>query len=213
MKKDVAVVGKVSMSDNAARQISLSCWDCGSELGDESLLFCPQCKTLQPPRAVDYFTRLGFEVDYNIGGHALERAYFDLQRLLHPDRFAAKSDKEKRYSMEQTMAVNEAYQALNKPLSRAEHLLSLHGIIVMGDKATIKPDHALLVESMEVRERLSTLSDEKDLRVMEVHAAEERVKVIETIRNAFQEEDLALASQQTIRLRYLEKLIEEIKAK
>ena len=44
---------------------------------------------------------------------ALEQGYREIQAQIHPDRFAASGDAERRASMQWTTRVNEAYQTLS----------------------------------------------------------------------------------------------------
>ena len=91
----------------------------------------------------------GFEVDVP----ALEAHYRELQREVHPDRFASASQAEQRASMQLATRVNEAYQVLKSPLMRAEYLLQLQGIDPEFETNTAMPAEFLAGE-MERRERL-----------------------------------------------------------
>jgi curved DNA-binding protein CbpA len=54
----------------------------------------------------------------------LERNYKQLQRLLHPDKFATASPQQRAFSDQQASAVNEAYDTLKRPLKRAQYIVS-----------------------------------------------------------------------------------------
>jgi molecular chaperone HscB len=188
-----------------------TCWNCKTEL-KASLLFCPSCKKIQPPAPIDHFERLGLPRDFEIGAKNLEVAYFALQRQLHPDLFVNKSDKEKALSMQQTMDLNQAFETLKSPLKRAEYILSLNGITVNIDNANTKPSQEILMESLETRERLEN-ADKDELRTLAIQAADDKLKAISDIKQHLAQGKLAQAAQATIKLRYLEKLIEEIRLK
>src|SRR5688572_9098320 len=74
-----------------------------------------------------HFKLFGLEPSYAVNTAALEQAYRDLQALIHPDRFAAAGDAERRASMQMTTKVNEAYRTLRDPVQRAVYLLELKG--------------------------------------------------------------------------------------
>lgn len=188
------------------------CWNCESALSAKDL-FCTVCKSVQPVFQVDHFTKLGMSISFEIGYKNLEVAYFALQRKLHPDLFINKSEKEKTLSLQQTMALNEAFDVLKSPLKRAEYILAMEGLIVNKDGQGIKPSQELLIESLDMRERLHEIKNKEDLRNVAVEAAEERLKCIDTIKDNFSKGKLENAAQNTIRLRYLEKLVEEVKIK
>lgn len=84
----------------------------------------------------------------------LDRRYRDLQAEVHPDRFAAAGDAEKRLSMQWATQANEAYRTLKKPLERAKYLLHLAGHDVQADKNTAMPAE-FLMEQMEWREAVA----------------------------------------------------------
>ncbi len=190
--------------------MTIKCWNCNTPLGATDL-FCQLCAKIQPPAQTDHFTRLSMPHDFDLGIKKLEVAYFSMQTKLHPDRFTAKSEKEKLFSMQQSMSVNEAYEALKSPLSRAEYLLKLEGIIVNADNSTVKPSQELLMESLEAREALSNAKTPEDIRQITIENMEHRLEAIDSIKQNFIDRKFEDAAQNTIRLRYLEKLNEEIK--
>lgn len=101
----------------------------------------------------NYFELFESDVGFNLDVELVGDRYRDLQRVLHPDRFASKTDAEKRWSMQAASFVNEAYQTLQKPLSRAIYLLSLNGISTDEETDTQMPG-AFLMQQMEWREAL-----------------------------------------------------------
>lgn len=191
---------------------NLKCWNCAAEVNEVDF-FCPACNIILPPSQIDHFKRLAMSRDFDLGMKKLEVSYFSLQTKLHPDRFAKKSEKEKLYSMQQSMSLNEAYEVLKNTLSRAEYLLKLEGIIVNADNANVKPCQILLVESLDAREKLSDATTENEIRSIAIENMENKLTTIDEIKQNFTERKLEEAAQNTIRLRYLEKLAEEIKSK
>src|SRR5688572_20791302 len=89
------------------------CWSCQ---GATDGLVCQACGALQPPQPVDLFTRFGFEPTFDVDSAALEKRYFELQRRLHPDRFANRPQKERDYSLQHAANLNEAHQVLRSPV-------------------------------------------------------------------------------------------------
>jgi molecular chaperone HscB len=203
MRREIAAAERASM---------FKCWDCKTDI-KANALFCPSCKKIQPPAPIDHFERLGLQRDFEIGAKNLEVAYFALQRQLHPDLFINKSDKEKSLSMQQTMDLNQAFETLKSPLKRAEYILSLNGITVNVDNANVKPSQEILIESLETRERLENAANNNEIRALSIEAADGRLKAIDDIKHDLSEGKLAQAASSAIKLRYLEKLIEEIKLK
>lgn len=61
---------------------------------------------------------------------ALDARWKELQREVHPDRFAAQGAAAQRVAMQWSVRINEAYQRLKNPLARASYLCELHGAIL-----------------------------------------------------------------------------------
>ena len=78
----------------------------------------------------DYFALFGLPRRHALDEAALGRAYHEIQARVHPDKHVNLSDAEQRLAMQWTTRINEAYQVLRQPLSRAKYLLALAGIDV-----------------------------------------------------------------------------------
>ena len=65
-----------------------------------------------PPRGIDYFAVFGLERTFDVDTGDLASTYKSLQRLLHPDKFTLKSDKEKELSDQWSALVNEVGKIL-----------------------------------------------------------------------------------------------------
>ncbi len=81
----------------------------------------------------------------------LDSRYRELQRTVHPDRFASAGEAERRLSMQQATTINEGYQTLKDPLKRGRYLLELSGYN-LGDEPHTTRDTAFLMQQMELRE-------------------------------------------------------------
>ena len=191
----------------------MKCWKCENEVRKGGI-FCPACKTVQPTSDVDHFTRLDVSRSFEVGEKILELAYYSKQRMLHPDIFIRKSEQEKKYSMGHAVDLNNAYETLKSPLKRAEYLLKLEGIIVNQDNSnSVKPSQEMLMESLQMREELENVNSSDQIRKIMVNAIDERMATIDDIKKYFKSGTLDKAAQATIKMRYLEKFIEEIKKK
>ena len=107
--------------------------------------------------------------------HALDRAEVDarwrqLQAEVHPDRFAGDGAAAQRIAMQWAVRVNEAYQRLKDPLSRAAYLCELRGVPVQAERNTAMPA-AFLQQQMQWREAL-----EEAASADEVAALDEQVQ-------------------------------------
>ncbi|GAA5191081.1 co-chaperone HscB [Ferrimonas gelatinilytica] len=110
---------------------------------------------------MNYFELFGLPEGFQLDGSALASRYRELQRAVHPDNFASGSDRDRMMAMQKTAEVNDAFQTLKSPLSRAEYLLRLNGIELRGETATIN-DPLFLMQQMELREALEALASSND---------------------------------------------------
>lgn len=102
----------------------------------------------------NYFDLFGVPASYEVDRAALTEAYRNLQRRFHPDRYAGGTDRERLLSVQQASLINEAFNTLKDPLSRARYLLTLHGVDLADESNTVM-DPAFLMEQMELREALA----------------------------------------------------------
>ena len=103
--------------------------------------------------ADDDFTLLGLAPRQKLDRADLDARRRDLQARVHPDRFAAEGAAAQRLAMQWAVRVNEAYQRLKDPLTRAAYLCQLRGVPVDAERNTAMPA-AFLMQQMELREAL-----------------------------------------------------------
>ncbi len=129
------------------------CWKCGEEPHDS--LFCKFCNTLQRP-ATDYFRFFGLERKLSIDPAALQERYYRLSRQVHPDHFQNGTPNERRFSLDATAILNDAYRTLRDPVARAEYFLKEEGLEAADRKSKRVPPE-LLEEVFEVNMALEEL--------------------------------------------------------
>ena len=105
-----------------------------------------------PVRSEDPFALLGLEPGYDVDLAALERAFFERSKALHPDRVAGAPAAERVAALSRSRALNDAYQLIKRPVPRAEYLLARAGVTI-GDNERLEP--AFLMEILELREELA----------------------------------------------------------
>ena len=110
---------------------------------------------------VNYFELFEIPVTYDIDHDQLQHRYRELQKVVHPDKYASASSQERRISMQQTSLINQALHTLKHPVERAMYLLQLEGVDFTMDNETTM-DAAFLMEQMEMRETLEGIRDRDD---------------------------------------------------
>ena len=126
------------------------CWRCGQAPHDS--LFCRFCNTLQPP-AQDYYRFFDLDRRLGIDLSDLQKRYYSLSRLVHPDRFGRGTPNEKRFALDATAILNDAFRTLRDPVARAEYVLKEEGIEAAQDGAKRVPPE-LLEDVFEVKTAL-----------------------------------------------------------
>jgi molecular chaperone HscB len=106
----------------------------------------------------NYFDLFGLPVAFLVDNTALAERYREVQKVVHPDRYANASEAEKRQALQQATRVNEAYETLRDPLKRAIYLLELNGLDTNQQTATTR-DGAFLMQQMELREALAEVRE------------------------------------------------------
>ncbi|MEZ9118707.1 co-chaperone HscB [Vibrio cyclitrophicus] len=110
---------------------------------------------------MNHFELFGLPLQFQLDGSLLSSQFRDLQRQFHPDKFATASERDRLLAVQKSAQINDAYQVLKNPVSRAEYLLVQHGEDIRGEQQTMQ-DPMFLMEQMELREELEDIADSSD---------------------------------------------------
>jgi len=188
------------------------CWHCGGEKSPLGAI-CPSCGKVQPPppagAAIDKFALLGAPPGFDEPA-GLDDKFRALSRKLHPDRFVRASSQERRFSLEQTTLLNDAYRTLKDPVRRATHLLELRGV-----SGEIKMSPDFLEETLDDREKLDAAKESG--RPLEALAQGVREKRDRTLAEARQlvngGADLSKAAELLARMKYYARYLDEVEGR
>jgi len=111
------------------------------------------------PEKLDPWSLFGMEERAQIDAGELKRAYLDLSRKLHPDRFQAKGGEQAELALAWSTALNDAYRTLKETPARLEALLRAHKLMPAEGTQNEKTPQDLLMEVFELRETLEDLGD------------------------------------------------------
>jgi len=162
--------------------------------------------------ADDPFALLGLPPRYDVDLAALERAYFERQKQLHPDRAVGATAGERVAQLSRARALNDAYQLVKRPIARAEHLLARAGVTIGANE---RLDPTFLMAILELREELAAARAAGDApRVATLAAAmrARRADALDALPALFAASDLPAIKERLIALRYVQRYLEECDA-
>ena len=161
----------------------------------------------------NHFELLGLPLKFAVDAARLERGYRELQTRVHPDRFAASTEAERRVAMQWAARANEAYRTLRDPLERARYLLQLKGFDTGEESNTSMPPD-FLMQQMEWREGVAearAAHDAGKLEALHAQIGKERGEMLRLLERAIDRDSNYDAGCSLVRkLRFLEKLDREI---
>jgi molecular chaperone HscB len=197
-----------------------TCWKCKHANTSSSTepvpVFCNHCGTVQEPCShCDFFQFFSCPRQFCIDENVLAARYKELQKRLHPDKHVLRPIEERRLFESQSAIVNDAYRTLKEPYRRAAYLLKTLGVDVEGEDgnraANTSPE--LLMEVMDVRERIDAASQMQELQDIRREYATKLTQTIDEAARAFDAGDVQHATKLTVQLKYLTKIAEEAENK
>ncbi|MCC8253840.1 co-chaperone HscB [Vibrio campbellii] len=110
---------------------------------------------------MNHFELFGLPSQFQLDGSLLSSQFRELQKRFHPDNFATASERDRLMAVQKAAQINDAYQVLKHPISRAEYILAENGTEIRGEQQTMQ-DPMFLMEQMELREELEDIADSSD---------------------------------------------------
>jgi molecular chaperone HscB len=160
----------------------------------------------------NYFQLFDLPVDFAVDLAQLGARYRQLQKELHPDRYAGASAHEQRLAVQYSALINEAYTTLRKPLSRVLYLLELSGM-TSKDIAEQHIDGGFLITQMELREKLESMEGlidpETVLERLVTEISEDIMVLQKQFSQAYAAGEKSAAASACVKMQYLDKLLQE----
>lgn len=160
-----------------------------------------------------HFARFELQPSFVLDLNDLAVRYRERARQVHPDRFVDSSEADKRKALEESAALNDAYQTLRSAPQRARYLLSMQGT-ELPLEVTVQ-DPSFLIQQMQWREELEELQDDADLAALA--RFKQRLKTAQDELNTSFEAVWQIAEQheEAVRLmrrmQFLDKLTQEVR--
>ena len=159
------------------------------------------------------FELFGLPVQFSQDRKAIDARWKELQGEAHPDKFAAQGATAQRMAMQWSVRINEAYQRLKQPLSRASYICELHGASIQAENNTAMPT-AFLMQQMAWRESLEeaeTLQTMEEIAATVSKSGDELLLKIEHMLDI--EKNFIAAAQLVRSLMFIERFASEVDAR
>ena len=162
--------------------------------------------------AMNPFQIFGLKPQFKIDEQALEEKYLDLQRKVHPDRFASASEAEKRVAQQWATLINDSYAKLIDPVERGKLLCELMGKSVDSERSG-SLDEIFLFDQLERREAISDAKSAGDVQTLallkkEIH--QEKTELLSELEKALdQSADAGVAEEIIKKLMFLNRQLQD----
>lgn len=165
---------------------------------------------------MNYFELFEIPQRFDVDIAELSNRYRELQKTVHPDKFANAGEQQKLLAISKTAQVNDGYQTLKDPIRRAEHMLLLRGVDIDNESTTMK-DSGFLMQQLEWREALAELRDsdniDADIAALEAEFTQYRQQLLDNLSKQLadtQASSAMLAADQVRKLKFMAKLQDEL---
>lgn len=160
----------------------------------------------------NHFELFRLPVRFTIDRQALDKAYKEIQSLVHPDRFVTATEAEKRTAMQWAAMANDAYHILRNPIKRAAYLCELNGYN-LNTETHVSMDPVFLMQQIEWRESLENARESRDTARLEKLDDEQRAlrsEQMDIVGKHLDGKQFDKAVQEIRKMMFLEKFGEEI---
>ena len=182
---------------------SKNCWSCDKNIGYKDFV-CNACGVLQKPFDLNPFDIFSIDKKFDIDKKILEQRYFELQILLHPDKFINASQEEKNFSNVHTSFVNNAFKILCDDTSRIKVLLEYFGYQI--NESESFQDVSVLEEIMELQNKSMSVESESEKNKIKSQLIDKIEKEIKKVSQLFNEKKYNDVHKSCIKLSYLQKI-------
>lgn len=163
----------------------------------------------------NHFSLLNLPKQFDLSQEALEQAWKQASSRVHPDRFATASAAEKRVAVQWAARVNDAYQTLKNPLSRAAYMCELAGFSIEAESNTAMGTEFLMTQ-MQWREQLDDVRNDSqrhglDALLLEIQA--KQLELFDEMKHLIDaRQDYAGATKRVREWMFVNKMHQEVKA-
>ena len=161
---------------------------------------------------MNYFELFGLPQAPSVNRSLLAKKYIELQKENHPDFFTQGTEVEKEDALEQSAAINKAFNIFQHEEKTIEYFLQTIGLVEADEKYNLPP--GFLLEMMEINEAL-TEEDEESIvkRVNDLETAlfeEIRPVIINYNAATTKEVDLLKLKEYYYKKKYLKRILDRL---
>ncbi len=158
--------------------------------------------------AFNAFQIFNMPVSFKIDEAELGQKYFQIQKMVHPDRFASASEAEKRNAQQWSTRLNDAYSVLKDPIQRAKLVCALLG-------SPVDEESSGSMDQLIRREEISTAkeaNDETRLKKLKEEISGEKEDLLKKVEHSLDEDkDPKTASENIKKIMFLARQLEDLK--
>jgi len=179
-----------------------------------------------PSISRNYFDFFGLQRKLGLDADTLQKRFYELSRVWHPDRYSRKGSEEQAQALEATSILNDGYRTLKDPVKRAEYLLTEEGFPI-GEQRSKDVPPELLEEVFELNMALEELKSGDESARPQLESAKQnflalRAEIDTELETLFAKYDAAESQSETARQalheirgvlnrrRYIENLIRDV---
>lgn len=160
----------------------------------ENDFFC-ECGKVLPSCWDNIFKLFGLESKFNVDISSLQRKYYSIITILHPDKFHSSPYEERKLAQEHSSFVNSAYKQIKDPWKRGEALLN-----ILNYPLPEEVEQSVLLEVMELNSIVNNIEKLK-------RAKDTELKLLKNLEKAFSVNDLDKASKIILHFKFIKRSI------
>jgi len=169
---------------------------------------------------MNYFELFEIPLQLKVDKTNLPKKYFELSKKYHPDYFANEPEEKKSEVLQISAQLNKAFKTLLQEDDTIKYVLQLKGLLEEEEKYDLPP--AFLMEVLELNEQLMDLDDDAELKGkikivinnLQTTIYEPVKEIIENYQEGITtEKELLQVKEYYYKKKYLNRIIEQLKAK
>jgi len=160
----------------------------------DSKIICGICNTIHNPLDIlkhsNYFEIFNLNQKFSIDKIYLEKKYKDIQKVIHPDKFAQSDKATLDQAHDASSLVVHAYNILKDDFKRANYLLNLKGFDNIGETNTTIKDKKFLMAFMDLQERIDEAETKEEILEIKDEIEDEITSLTKELEQNFESEKL-----------------------